>query len=132
MVLYVISIQAGATITRNVIPIFQSIDFFQKSGTGNFGSGNSGQELTQTVLPTPDSRLPTPVPLLGGVRGGFRLPTPDSLAFGPRYANKPRTLYLTRWRRGASHICKKDVKCGNFRGNFCLIAKLRCTPSLER
>ncbi|NEO75165.1 hypothetical protein [Moorena sp. SIO4G3] len=24
----------------------------------------------------PDSRLPTPVPLLGGVRGGFRLPTP--------------------------------------------------------
>ncbi|NET85464.1 MAG: hypothetical protein F6J94_27245 [Moorea sp. SIO1F2] len=74
MVLYVISIQAGATITRNVIPIFQSIDFFQKSGTGNFGSGNSGQELTQTVLPTPDSRLPTPVPLLGGVRGGFRLP----------------------------------------------------------
>ncbi|NEO04190.1 hypothetical protein [Moorena sp. SIO3I8] len=25
-------------------------------------------------LPTPDSRLPTPVPLLGGERGGFRLP----------------------------------------------------------
>ncbi|NEO19729.1 MULTISPECIES: hypothetical protein [unclassified Moorena] len=75
MVLYVISIQAGATITRNVIPIFQSIDFFQKSGTGNFGSGNSGQELTQTVLPTPDSRLPTP---------DSRLPTPWPLGHATR------------------------------------------------
>ncbi|NEP67419.1 MULTISPECIES: hypothetical protein [Moorena] len=30
-------------------------------------------------FPIPDSRFPIPVPLLGGVRGGFRLPTPDSL-----------------------------------------------------
>ncbi|NER90088.1 hypothetical protein [Moorena sp. SIO3A2] len=29
-------------------------------------------------LPTPDSRFPIPVPLLGGVRGGFRFPIPDS------------------------------------------------------
>ncbi|WAN70169.1 hypothetical protein BJP36_39650 [Moorena producens JHB] len=28
--------------------------------------------------PIPDSRFPIPVPLLGGVRGGFRFPTPDS------------------------------------------------------
>ncbi|WP_293026577.1 MULTISPECIES: hypothetical protein [unclassified Moorena] len=27
----------------------------------------------------PDSRFPIPVPLLGGVRGGFRFPIPDSL-----------------------------------------------------
>ncbi|NEQ10209.1 MAG: hypothetical protein F6K37_31015 [Moorea sp. SIO4E2] len=29
-------------------------------------------------FPIPDSRFPIPVPLLGGVRGGFRFPTPDS------------------------------------------------------
>ena len=29
-------------------------------------------------FPIPDSRFPTPVPLLGGVRGGFRFPIPDS------------------------------------------------------
>ncbi|NEP22890.1 MAG: hypothetical protein F6K49_13005 [Moorea sp. SIO3I6] len=28
---------------------------------------------------SPHSRFPIPVPLLGGVRGGFRFPTPDSL-----------------------------------------------------
>ncbi|NEP20873.1 hypothetical protein [Moorena sp. SIO3I6] len=31
------------------------------------------------MFPTPDSRLPIPVPLLGGERGGFRFPTPYSL-----------------------------------------------------
>ncbi|WP_267876558.1 hypothetical protein [Moorena producens] len=30
------------------------------------------------LLPIPDSRFPIPVPLLGGVRGGFRFPIPDS------------------------------------------------------
>ncbi|NEP35868.1 MULTISPECIES: hypothetical protein [unclassified Moorena] len=29
-------------------------------------------------IPNPDSRFPIPVPLLGGVRGGFRFPIPDS------------------------------------------------------
>ncbi|NEO64064.1 MAG: hypothetical protein F6J98_28060 [Moorea sp. SIO4G2] len=29
-------------------------------------------------FPIPDSRFPIPVPLLGGVRGGFRFPIPDS------------------------------------------------------
>ncbi|NET82334.1 MAG: hypothetical protein F6J94_10425 [Moorea sp. SIO1F2] len=30
------------------------------------------------MIPIPDSRFPIPVPLLGGVRGGFRFPIPDS------------------------------------------------------
>ncbi|NEO65079.1 MAG: hypothetical protein F6J98_33685 [Moorea sp. SIO4G2] len=91
MVLYVISIQAGATITRNVIPIFQSIDFFQKSGTGNFGSGNSGQELTQTVLPTPDSRLPTPDSRLPGLWATLREQTQN---FVPHPMEKGCISYL--------------------------------------
>ncbi|NES84798.1 MAG: hypothetical protein F6K10_27180 [Moorea sp. SIO2B7] len=33
---------------------------------------------TLHLLPIPDSRFPIPVPLLGGVRGGFRFPIPDS------------------------------------------------------
>ncbi|NEQ12648.1 MAG: hypothetical protein F6K63_06205 [Moorea sp. SIO1G6] len=32
----------------------------------------------QSRFPIPDSRFPIPVPLLGGVRGGFRFPIPDS------------------------------------------------------
>ncbi|WP_424099428.1 hypothetical protein [Moorena producens] len=43
-----------------------------------------------------DSRFPTPVPLLGGVRGGFRFPTPDS-RFPTPYSLLPtplKTLYL--------------------------------------
>ncbi|NEO37042.1 MAG: hypothetical protein F6J90_12275 [Moorea sp. SIOASIH] len=31
----------------------------------------------------PCSRFPIPVPLLGGVRGGFRFPIPDSLLPAP-------------------------------------------------
>ncbi|NET68813.1 MAG: hypothetical protein F6K63_32230 [Moorea sp. SIO1G6] len=34
--------------------------------------------MKYTHLFFPDSRFPTPVPLLGGVRGGFRFPIPDS------------------------------------------------------
>ncbi|WP_424094721.1 hypothetical protein [Moorena producens] len=33
----------------------------------------------------PDSRFPIPVPLLGGVRGGFRFPIPDSRLPIPDY-----------------------------------------------
>ncbi|NEP35795.1 hypothetical protein [Moorena sp. SIO3B2] len=32
----------------------------------------------------PDSRFPIPVPLLGGVRGGFRFPIPVPLLGGVR------------------------------------------------
>ncbi|WP_154659879.1 MULTISPECIES: hypothetical protein [Moorena] len=33
--------------------------------------------MKYTHLFFPDSRFPTPVPLLGGVRGGFRFPFPS-------------------------------------------------------
>ncbi|NEP66978.1 MULTISPECIES: hypothetical protein [Moorena] len=32
--------------------------------------------IPDSRFPTPDSRFPIPVPLLGGVRGGFRFPIP--------------------------------------------------------
>ncbi|WP_287263473.1 hypothetical protein [Moorena sp. SIO3A5] len=35
-------------------------------------------------FPIPDSRFPIPVPLLGGVRGGFRFPIPVPLLGGVR------------------------------------------------
>ncbi|NEO89486.1 MAG: hypothetical protein F6K56_04185 [Moorea sp. SIO3G5] len=35
--------------------------------------------MKYTYLFFPDSRFPIPVPLLGGVRGGFRFPIPYSL-----------------------------------------------------
>ncbi|NEP34302.1 MULTISPECIES: hypothetical protein [unclassified Moorena] len=38
----------------------------------------SSSQFSPPRFPTPDSRLPIPVPLLGGVRGGFRFPIPDS------------------------------------------------------
>ncbi|NEQ84092.1 MAG: hypothetical protein F6K26_29110 [Moorea sp. SIO2I5] len=41
-----------------------------------FPTPDSRLPTPDSRLPTPDSRLPTPVPLLGGVRGGFRLPVP--------------------------------------------------------
>ncbi|WP_143727568.1 hypothetical protein [Moorena bouillonii] len=48
---------------------------------------------------SPDSLLPTPVPLLGGVRGGFRLPTPDSRLPTPlltvKWAQQHRLLLST-------------------------------------
>ncbi|NEO09918.1 MULTISPECIES: hypothetical protein [unclassified Moorena] len=37
---------------------------------GRWGDGEMGRFLLRVII-----RLPTPVPLLGGVRGGFRLPT---------------------------------------------------------
>ncbi|NEP67227.1 MULTISPECIES: hypothetical protein [Moorena] len=39
-------------------------------------------------FPIPDSRFPIPVPLLGGVRGGFRFPIPKGAS--------PKSC-LTRW-----------------------------------
>ncbi|WAN69684.1 hypothetical protein BJP36_36945 [Moorena producens JHB] len=36
---------------------------------------NSQLPTPDSQLPTPNSQLPTPVPLLGGVRGGSRLPS---------------------------------------------------------
>ncbi|NEP32864.1 hypothetical protein [Moorena sp. SIO3B2] len=38
----------------------------------------ASQKARVAPLPIPDSRFPIPVPLLGGVRGGFRFPIPDS------------------------------------------------------
>ncbi|NEP30014.1 MULTISPECIES: hypothetical protein [Moorena] len=36
------------------------------------------KKFFHNFLPIPDSRFLIPVPLLGGVRGGFRFPIPDS------------------------------------------------------
>ncbi|NEO91672.1 MAG: hypothetical protein F6K56_16090 [Moorea sp. SIO3G5] len=46
--------------------------------TGSNSFNEMGSTLDGFNGCSPDSRFPIPVPLLGGVRGGFRFPIPDS------------------------------------------------------
>ncbi|NEP30966.1 MULTISPECIES: hypothetical protein [unclassified Moorena] len=45
--------------------------------------------IRDTLIADPDSRFPIPVPLLGGVRGGFRFPIPNSRFPIPDYSQFP-------------------------------------------
>ncbi|WP_149031070.1 hypothetical protein [Moorena producens] len=53
---------------------FPCLDAVAHGGNPQDRAASLGELNSPRVAP-----LPTPVPLLGGVRGGFRLPTPYSL-----------------------------------------------------